>query len=95
MRRIDNGHAGPKRFLMLMNHPPLMHEKELPRNWVKDVAEGIMKEACDEVRSLSTGYTEEDDSIIMESGVTLDGTWQKRGFTSVMSWQYLLIRGKF
>ena len=49
---------------------------------MKDVAEGIMKEACDEVRDLSTGYTQEDDSIIMDTGVTLDGTWQKRGFTS-------------
>ena len=41
-----------------------------------------MKEACDEVRSLCSGYTEEDASIIMDTGVTLDGTWQKRGFIS-------------
>ena len=27
MRRIGNGHVGLKRFLMLMNHPPPMHEK--------------------------------------------------------------------
>ena len=33
-----------------------------------------MKEACDEVRSLSTGYTKEDGSIIIDTGVTLDGT---------------------
>ena len=49
---------------------------------VKDVAEGIMKEACYEVRSLNTGYTAEDDSIITDTGVTLDGTWQKRGVAS-------------
>ena len=36
-----------------------------------------MKEACDEVRSLSTGYNAED-NVIMDTGVTLDGTWQKR-----------------
>ena len=88
MRRIGNGNVGLKRFLMLMNHPPPMHEKNYRKigykfyDGVKDVAEGIMKEACDEVRSLSTGYTEEDDSIIMDTGVTLDGAWQKRGFTS-------------
>ena len=37
---------------------------------MKDVAEGIVKEACDEVRSLSTGYNEEDNSNIMNTGVT-------------------------
>ena len=41
-----------------------------------------MKEACNEICSKSTGYTEEDDNIIMDTGVTLDGTWQKRGFIS-------------
>ena len=40
-----------------------------------------MKEACDEVRSKSTGYNAED-NVILDTGVTLDGTWQKRGFTS-------------
>ena len=72
---------------MLMNHPPPMHGKNYQKigykfyDGVKDVAEGIMKEACDEVRSLSTGYNEEDDSIILDTGVT-GGTWQKREFTS-------------
>ena len=88
MRRIGNGHVGLKRFLMLLNHPPPMNEKNYRKigykfyDGVKDVAEGIMKEACDEVRSLCSGYTEEDASIVMDTGVTLDGTWQKRGFTS-------------
>ena len=62
MRRIGNGHVGLKRFLMLMNHPP-PHEKHYRKIWykfydgVKDVAEGIMKEACDEVRSLRWLHT--------------------------------------
>ena len=82
MRRIGNGHVGLKRFLMLMNHPPPMNENNYRKigykvYGVKYVAEGIMKEVCDEVRSLSAGYTEEDASIIMGTGVTLDGTWQK------------------
>ena len=87
MRRIGNGHVGLKRFLMLMNHPPPMHEKNYRNigykfyDGVKEVAESVMKEACDEVRSLSTGYNAED-NVIMDTGVTLDGTWQKRGFTS-------------
>ena len=64
---------------------------------MKDVAEGIMKEACDEVRSLSTGYTEQDDSIIMDTGVTIDvrGKSEDLPLITVLSWQYLLIRGKF
>ena len=48
---------------------------------MKDVAEGITKEACDEVRSLSTGYTEDDDSIIMDTGVTLDSIIMDTGVT--------------
>ena len=80
MRRIGNGYVGLKRFLMLMNHPPPMNEKNYRKigykfyDGVKDVAECIMKEVCDEIRSLSTCYTEEDASIIMDTGVTLDGT---------------------
>ena len=76
-----------KRFLMLMNHPP-MNEKNYRKigykfyDGVKDVAEGRMKKSYDEVRSLCSSYPEEDASIIMDTGVTLDGTWQKRGFTS-------------
>ena len=52
-----NGHVGLKRFVMLMNHPPPMNEKNYRKieytfyDGVEDVAEGIMKEACDEVRS--------------------------------------------
>ena len=47
MRRIGNGHVGLKRFLMLMNHPPPMNEKNYQKigytfyDGVKDVAEGI------------------------------------------------------
>ena len=77
---IGNGHVGLARFLMLMNHPHPMHEKNYRKigynfyDGVKDVADGIVKEACDEVRSLSTGYTKEDDNVIIDTGVTIDGT---------------------
>ena len=51
------------------NESPSSHYRKIGYKFydrVKDVAQGIMKEACDEVRSLSTGsYTEEDNSIIM------------------------------
>ena len=48
MRRIGNGHVGLKRFLMLMNHPPPM--KIGYKYYGVKYVEGIMKEACDEVR---------------------------------------------
>ena len=80
---------GLKRFLWITLLPKIGYKFY---DGVKDVAEGVMKEACNEVRSLSAGYTEEDDSNIKGTG-----TWQKRGFTriTVLSWQYQLIRGKF
>ena len=50
MRRIENGHQGLKRFLILMNHPPPMTEKNYSfHKQVKGVAEEILKDACNEV----------------------------------------------
>ena len=52
MRRTGNGYNGMKRFLLLMNHPPPMTEKNyrklstIFRNSVKHVAESVMKDAA-------------------------------------------------
>ena len=56
MRRIGNGYEGLKRFLVLMNHPPLMTEKNYRKilsafnKGVKEVAEIVMQDACNEIR---------------------------------------------
>ena len=44
---------------------------------IKVVAEKLMHEACEEIRGFSL------DSEFVDTGVTVDGTWQKRGFTSM------------
>ena len=57
MRRVGNGYAGMKRFLVLMNmnHPSPMTEKNyrklssVYRNSVKEVAETVMQEAALEI----------------------------------------------
>ena len=80
-RRIGNGYEGLKRFLQLLNHPPPMTKKNYGKitsnvlKAVKDVSTTIMNEACDEIRGPSIG--------IVNTGVSNDGTQQKRGFTSL------------
>ena len=80
MRRIGNGYQGLKRFLNLMNHPHPMTETNYGKitncfnKAVKVVAETIMQDACIEIRGESPE--------VVDTGVTNDGTWQKRGFTS-------------
>ena len=81
MRRIGNGYEGLKRFLVLMNHPPPMTEKNYRKiayafnKGVKEVAGTVMQNACIEIRRNSPNE-------IIDTAVSLDGTWQKRGFTS-------------
>ena len=79
MRRIGNGLQGLKRFLMLTNHPPPMLERSYRKvgvkfnEGVKSVTEDIMQDACQEIRGSSD---------FVDTGVSVDGTWQKRGFSS-------------
>ena len=80
MRKIGNGYHGLKRFFGLMNRPHPMTENNFGKitNWfskgVKAVAETTTQETCIEIRC---GSLE-----VVNAGVTNDGTWQKRGFTS-------------
>ena len=85
MCRIGNGYNGMKRFLVLMNHPPPMTEKNYRklsnvfRNLVKHVAETAMKDAALEIHKQNHVTIDN----IVDTGVSVDGTWQKRGFTSL------------
>ena len=73
-----------KRFLVLMNHPPPMTEKNyrklstIFRNSVKHVAESVMNDAALEIHTKNVAI----DNVV-DTGVSVDGTWQKRGFTSL------------
>ena len=85
MRRVGSGYSG--KFLMLMNHPPPMTEKHyrkinyMFRDAAKEVGETIMKEASDEIRK--ENHCESDQDDIVDTGVSIDGTWQRRGFSSL------------
>ena len=81
MRRIGNGNEGLEGLLTLMNHPPPMTEKNsckisyASNKGVKEVAETVMQDGCNEIRR----YSHDE---VVDTAVSLDGTWQKRSFTS-------------
>ena len=82
MRRTGNGYEGLKIFLRILNHPLPMTKNNYGKitkcmhKTVKDVTGTIMQEACQELRVNLTG--------IINTAVSVDGTWQKRGgFTSL------------
>ena len=80
MRRCGKGHAGLKQFLTPMNLPPPLtsaNYNKIARKLhkaVKEVAVQSMQGAAEEVCG---------NNDITDVGVSLDGTWQKRGFTSL------------
>lgn len=81
MRVLGHGHSGLEKFAHLMNMPKPM----TPNNYdkiiasasdiAKDVAEGSMSDVAEELRGSNDG--------VVDIGVTGDGTWQKRGFSSL------------
>ena len=76
-----------KRFLVLMKHPSPMTEKNyrklssVYRNSVKEVAETVMQEAALEIYNKT--YDDNCDDNIVDTGISVDGTWNKRGLTSL------------
>ena len=82
MRRCGKGYRGVRRLLMLMNHPPPMPEKNYYKlttrfsEAVQAVAFKSMTDASNEIHNLQT------DGIV-DTAVSVDGTWQKRGYSSV------------
>ena len=78
MRRIGNGYAGMKRFLVLMNHPSPMTEencRKLPsvyRSSAKEVAETVMQEAALEI--YNKNHDADCDDNIVDTGISVDGT---------------------
>ena len=87
MRSIGVGLKGSQTFLAMMNLPPPVnksaHEKIVKKVHaaVKAVAVDVMKDASEEVRTLYIDAANVDG--IVETSISCDGTWQKRGFTSL------------
>lgn len=85
MRSIGCGLSAMNRFCWTMNMPPPVgtkpyndHTKAILRA-VKDVAEKTTKDAAEEIFNSKSQNGEE----IVKTGVSCDGTWQRRGFSSL------------
>ena len=82
MRSIGQGHASMKRFCALMNMPSPMQFKAYRAcnialsKATTTVAMKIMNDAADEIRGENQGN-------ITQCGVSCDGTWQRRGYSSL------------
>ena len=84
MRSIGRGHSGATKFCSLMNMPPPPTAREYQKNartiakHVKVIAKDGMSSAAKEIRDAQ--HAREDD--LVNCGVSCDGTWQKRGYSS-------------
>ena len=84
MRRMGKGYAGLNFFLTLMNLPPPMTKSSYHKlskkihKAVKSVANRCMQDAVNEIRMLN-----QSEEVIIDIGISNDGAWQKRGFTSL------------
>ena len=84
MRRCGKGYQGLRKFLALINHPPPMTETDYRMInlkfsvAVRVVAMRSMNEAAEEVRRTQTHK-----DLMVETGVSVDGTWQRRGVSSL------------
>ena len=83
MRCVGGGHQNLKRLCYLMNLPSPVHEsayRKINKPFyasVKKISEQIMSEAVIELRD------KDNPDALLDIGVSVDGTWQKRGFTSI------------
>ena len=85
MRACGQGYAGLQTFTSLMNIPKPMTANNYDKiilklsTAAKEVAEETMKEACEELRQAPSSDT----SSVIDTDVSCDGTWQRRGFSSL------------
>lgn len=87
MRSIGCGLSGMKKICSTMDMPqPISaraysyHTKAILRA-TKDVAESTIKDAVEELHNLKS--YEVDDNGVLETAISCDGTWQRRGFSSL------------
>lgn len=88
LRSVGIGHSGAKTFLSRMNLPPPVSRtayakiQEQIHTAVVEVASDVMADAAQEVREVA-GVTCEDADDVVDTSISCDGTWQKRGFSSL------------
>ena len=85
MRTVGCGAASAERFCGLMNMPPIPtsepyaeHNKALLKV-AKDVCYETMNDAAKEIHVLQNKQDDE----VADCGISCDGTWQRRGFSSL------------
>ena len=83
-REIGKGHSAMESLFGFMNFLPVMGKdsfsemnKDISASYSK-VAKGCMSEAANEVHSGA------DENLLCDIAVSCDGTWQKRGFSSLL-----------
>ena len=87
MRTLGKGYAGARKFCTVMNMPPPPTEKAFLSNsrvigrHIKVIAKETMKKAGEEVFSLKK-QSNSSGAEPVNCGVSCDGTWQKRGYSS-------------
>ena len=80
MRRCGKGYQGLRRFLAIINHPPPMTEKNY-RNISHSFTEAARAVALKSMDAVAE-YIRCNDDVVVDIGVSLDGTWQRRGFSA-------------
>ena len=89
MRRIGKGHAGASKFCSVMNMPSPLTAKSFRRSsraistQVKTAAKSCMKSAAKEVYAKNRNVNNSNDSVPVNCGISCDGTWQRRGHSSL------------
>ena len=74
---------------MLMNHPPPMSEKSYRKlnykvnNSIKVVASNSMNAAAEDIEAREATSADERLHNYIDTGVSVDGTWQRRGISSL------------
>ncbi|XP_020605329.1 uncharacterized protein LOC110044146 [Orbicella faveolata] len=87
MRTLGKGYAGARKFCTVMNIPPPPTEKAFLSNscvigcHIKVIVKETMKKAGEEVFSLKK-QNNSSGAEPVNCGVSCDGTWQKRGYSS-------------
>ena len=84
MRVLGDGHSGIEKFTSLMNMPKPMTQNNYDKitlkisNVTKAVAEETMSDAATDIREKDIYFNN-----VVDTGVSCDGTWQRRGFSSL------------
>ena len=82
-REIGKGHSAIDTLFGLMNFIPVMHKDSFSA-MNKDVALSYSKVARSSMLEAAKELHSDDENLLCNIGISCDGTWQKRGFSSLL-----------